>query len=421
MDRLLAVNEDMAIYYHDESTPAKKIDPFKYLNTLLSIRSAKGLVSFLQQYPDELVIMHEATAFKSKKDDGYVVGNYASRLLHTRKSKRSPLYSIEEDGNDEEKGKSSSTEADGDEAAGQKLSEEEASDTEQKDDEQELRPFTNRFSYGESALMSAASEHNVDYFDALTDLEKYTHYGEALKEWSKSMPEFSDQWTAEETRDFYLIHEAKPRPELRVVFLDELEFLVRRLEAILDLGALSHRIIPNDGLFEFEHVNGPMGLCRVTVPDHFVGNLLPIREAIYAIDNVHADYYSHSVNRIHFEDDEGIYILAHTNDEDLATQDVSGVIVSFVLSEWSNYYNKTDTMSFDVHHGFQLYEQENNPVVTELCRIVAEGRIGICPVCERPFVVKRRPVNGVINKRFCTNSCKVKGHMESKGGDSPTA
>ena len=120
MDRLLAVNEDMAIYYHDESTPAKKIDPFKYLNTLLSIRSAKGLVSFLQQYPDELVIMHEATAFKSKKDDGYVVGNYASRLLHTRKSKRSPLYSIEEDGNDEEKGKSSSTEADGDEAAGQK-------------------------------------------------------------------------------------------------------------------------------------------------------------------------------------------------------------------------------------------------------------------------------------------------------------
>ena len=74
-------------------------------------------------------------------------------------------------------------------------------------------------------------------------------------------------------------------------------------------------------------------------------------------------------------------------------------------------------MSFDVNFGYQLYEQNNNPVVSELCRIVSEGRMGICPVCDRPFVVKRRPINGVINKRFCTNSCKVKGHIESKGGE----
>ena len=92
MDRLLAVNEGMAVYYHDESTPSKKIDPFKYLNELLSIRSAKGLVSFLQQYPDELVIMHEATAFKSDKDAGYVVGNYRAKRLKTERSKRGLAY-----------------------------------------------------------------------------------------------------------------------------------------------------------------------------------------------------------------------------------------------------------------------------------------------------------------------------------------
>lgn len=79
MDRLIAINDKMAVYFHDRSIPTKRIDPFKYLNALLSIRSAKGLVSFLQQYPDELMVMHEATAFKSDKDGGYVVGNYRTR------------------------------------------------------------------------------------------------------------------------------------------------------------------------------------------------------------------------------------------------------------------------------------------------------------------------------------------------------
>lgn len=34
----------------------------------------------------------------------------------------------------------------------------------------------------QTTLMNAASEYNVDYFDALTDLEEYIHYGEALEE-----------------------------------------------------------------------------------------------------------------------------------------------------------------------------------------------------------------------------------------------
>lgn len=418
MDRLLAVNEGMAIYYHDESAPSKKIDPFKYLNTLLGIRSAKGLVSFLQQYPDELVVMHEATAFKSQIDNGYVVGNYRYRKLITRTSKRSVLYDVlekpeldDESDNSEANGAGECNDTNG---SSGKVNDSH-SDEESKEEHGYLLP--RRFAFGESAFINAASEYNVDYFDAMTDLEKYTHYGESLRSWRETLPEASEEWTPEETRQWYLAHDARPRPELRVVFLSELDLLTRRLDAILYLSALSHGVIPNDGLFKFEHVNGSMGLCRAVVPDYFVGNLLPIKEAIYAIDNLHQDYYSHSSNRIHFEDEEGIYVLAHTNDEELAAQDVAGVIVSFVLAEWSHFYNKTDAMSFDINHGYKLYEQENNAVVSELCRIVAEGRMGICPVCERPFVVKRKPIDGQINKRFCSNSCKVKGFNEARGGE----
>ena len=123
--------------------------------------------------------------------------------------------------------------------------------------------------------------------------------------------------------------------------------------------------------------------------------------------------YSHTPTRLHLEDEGGVSFLAHTNDEKLATQDATGCIVSFVLTEWSHYYNKTDAMSYDVNSVYRLYEQKSTEAVTELCHIISEGRMGICPVCERPFVVKRRPVNGAINKTFCTNSCKVKRHLSN--------
>lgn len=408
MDRLLAVNEGMAIYYHDESTPNKKIDPFKYINSLLSIRSAKGLVAFLQQYPDELVIMHEAAAFKSDSDNGYVVGNYRAKRLKTARSKRGLLYGAGEQWKPLPKKEGESVDSRSDEQ-------------DDSEENQEARKPTPPFPFGETAMINAASEYNVDYFDALTDLEKYTHYGEALEAWSDRIPRPDDSWTPEDAKRFYEITSSRPKPDLRVVFFDELKILMLRIGAILDMAAVSHglrdRVVDDEVMFEFEHVNGPMGLCRTVFPERYIADLLPIPQAIYALDNLHTDYYSHVANRLHLEDDGGVSFLAHTNDEKLATQDAAGCIISFVLAEWSHYYNKTDTMSFDVNFGYRLYEQSNNPVVTELCRIVTERRFGICPVCDSPFVVKRRPVDGVINKRFCTNSCKVKGHVDSKGGE----
>ncbi len=398
MDKLLAVNEVLAVYYHDETTPAKKIDPYKYLNELLSIRSAKGLVSFLQQYPDELVAMHEVTAFKDE-DGGFKLGNYKSTPLKHLRSKRGQLY-----------GASQAKE----EAA--EPSEHDAAKEETADAGAKPEDYKSCFDFGQTALMNAASEYNVDYFDALTDLEKYTHYGEALEEWKARFPTSKTAWTAEEARQFYEASASRPKPDLRIVVFRELEIVLLRVSAILELAAISHGTVKAPGFFSFEHVNSPMELCRTVFPDRLVSDLLPIPQALYALDNLHTDFYSHQPTRLHLEDG-GVSFMAHTNDEELATRDAAGCIASFVLAEWSHYYNKTDAMSFDINFGYQLYEQSNNPVVTELCRIVSEGRAGICPVCGRPFVVKRRPVDGVLNKRFCTNSCKVKGFAERRNED----
>jgi hypothetical protein len=399
MDKLLAVNEELAVYYHDETTPAKKIDPYKYLNELLSIRSAKGLVSFLQQYPDELVAMREVTAFKAE-DGSFKLGNYKATPFKTRRSKRGMLYGIseyQEDGAKPESKDGAGEQAD--DAAGQ----------------EEHKSF---FDFGQTALMNAASEYNVDYFDALTDLEKYTHYGEALEEWKAAFPTSKTSWTKEDARRFYEASASRPKPDLRIVLFRELEIVMLRVSAILELAAISHGTVKVAG-FKFEHVNGPMELCRTVFPDRFISDLLPIPQALYALDNLHTDFYSHAPTRLHLQDGGGVSFLAHTNDEELATRDAAGCIASFVLAEWSHYYNKTDALSFDINFGYRLYEQANNPVVTELCRIVSEGRAGMCPVCGRPFVVKRRPVDGVLNKRFCTNSCKVKGFTERRSEEEP--
>lgn len=51
MLQLAAINENAAVYVRNEAMPDVRLDGFKYLNGLLSIRSASGLVEFLRDFP----------------------------------------------------------------------------------------------------------------------------------------------------------------------------------------------------------------------------------------------------------------------------------------------------------------------------------------------------------------------------------
>lgn len=55
MKRLIAINEHAALYGDNPTTDDKKLDAFKYLDELLSIRTANNLVAFLREYPRGLV------------------------------------------------------------------------------------------------------------------------------------------------------------------------------------------------------------------------------------------------------------------------------------------------------------------------------------------------------------------------------
>lgn len=63
-----------------------------------------------------------------------------------------------------------------------------------------------------------------------------------------------------------------------------------RVSAILELAAISYGTV-KAASFKFEHVNGPMGLCCTVFPDQFISDLLPIPQALYALDNLHTVFY----------------------------------------------------------------------------------------------------------------------------------
>lgn len=101
---------------------------------------------------------------------------------------------------------------------------------------------------------------------------------------------------------------------------------------------------------------------------------------------------------------------------ELAIKDV----LAFALTEWIAYFGSMQGVSNSYNEGLTIRESKMNDVILELANIVVEQRVGLCPVCGRPFVVKRRPnAKGQLNKKCCTDSCKVRDSVTSrrKGGD----
>jgi len=68
MLRLKAMNEQIAVYIRDDSAPGKKPNGFKYVNGLLEIRSAKGLVEFLEDNPHVLRPQYSFASVRLESD-----------------------------------------------------------------------------------------------------------------------------------------------------------------------------------------------------------------------------------------------------------------------------------------------------------------------------------------------------------------
>ena len=365
MDRLLAVNERVAVYVRDANASQKEVDPFRYLNDLLSIRSAKGLVDFLSNYPNG---------------------------LHTR-SNSAPLEELLQ-------GASSPS---------------------------------GKLAFGEGAMIKAAENHNLDYLDAMTitGLQGYTTTRDLeleLKEPEEKMRDWYSQWTEAEVRHYYSLLRHLPDTELSVVSIADLESLIYKIESLLLVAALSYYEIHGD-LYKHFQIEKVLVLTRnvmVRVDREWLSTLLPLRPVVaddtdikHLLDDINEQCMMHNMGVTQGGDGGTPIVDTPTQDMELGLRYAAGCVVSFLLSRWNHYFSAEEYFSYDIERGYQFFPGYTNPIVLELSSIIAEHRFGVCPICERPFVVKRRPVDGVLNKTFCTNSCKVKGNTDGRWKERP--
>lgn len=365
MDRLIAINERAAVYVRDPNAPQKKTDPFRYINDLLSIRSAKGLVDFLDNYPNG---------------------------LHTRRNS-GPI-------------------------------------------EEELHAMQSpngKFAFGETAMLNAAAKRNVEYFDALVleELQGYTttrDLEQLLKKDEDKFRDFYSQWTEEETRHYHSLLMNLPPTELSIVSISSLESLVEKIETTLLIAALSHFEIHGDLYthFQLEKVLTMTRHVMVRIDREWLSTLLPFvsnaageSEVKHLLESIKEDTSMHHVGVSQGKDGGAVVVVTPTQDLELGLRYAAGCVVAFLLSRWNHYFSSEEVFSYDIDHGYMFSTGYTDSIVLEWSNIIADHRFGVCPICERPFVVKRRPTNDVASKTYCTNSCKVKGNADGGWKDRP--
>lgn len=384
MYRLLAVNESQALYVHRSDTPDQPVEPFSYLNDLLSIRSAAGFVSFLKNHPQGLKELE-----KSHTVDWEI--KFSRLVSH----------------------------------------------------------FDTRFEFSDKVIMNAATACGVEYLDAMTDISGHYDEVSAEIEFSNRVRAFVDKygrdatWTPEMEEEYATIWETSPKADLYRLEYRRLGYLTDRIEALLLLAAsvkgdteLRKKFVirQDEKMFSISERVG----TYVAVPYETVLEVLPsgmspskmedkLRKASkakqIALLPIQQDW-----DEIEFSDDPrpfremGLQIKLMTvfDEPEYSITLAINDIVAFALSEWIAHFASMQGVSSSYEKGLTIRESKMNDVVLELANIVVEGRIGVCPVCGRPFVVKRKPnAKGRLNKKYCTDSCKVRDSATSrrKGGD----
>lgn len=377
MYRLLAVNEFQALYEYRSDAPDQPIEPFSYLNDLLSVRSAAGFVSFLKNHPQGLRELERSHTL-----------DWEVKLTRIR------------------------------------------------------IPRSSRFDYSEKAIMNAATARGVDYLDAMTDTSGHFDEVSAHEELSNRLRTFVDKhgrdavWTQELEAEYVSLWDGSPKADLFRLVYGSLGYLVERIEALLLLSAS----VKNDTRFRdkfqcrreslYGH-DGDEDLI-VAVPYGTVLEVLPrgmfpsemddkLSKARYlALIPVVQDWEEleltddpRPLSELNLE----VKLSTVREEPEVAIELAIKDILAFALTEWIAYFSSMQGVSNSYHEGLTVRDSKMNEVILELANVVVEERVGLCPVCGRPFIVKRKPnAKGLLNKKYCTDSCKVRDSIAAKRG-----
>lgn len=399
MDKLIALDECVAFYEHDEK-PVPGFDAYEYIKDLTEIRTernARSLVSFLHKYPVGLVV---ADPVYSVIDDEGIYSK-SSRVGATALS---------------------------------------------------TRKMKNAVAKLNQVHRSSVIFINDEYFD----LSDYKTQYQALETFFMNLPELFelDKIAASSTSREATVQAMKrktdiyemSRETIRMINIVDVVEVRDQINEILGLASLACGMRDeNDKPFKsklnvrseerMHTVEGfaDNGSGSMFVHEHFIDvadliSLLPWRcggslspqslspQSICARISALAPNSALSVDLVDDEQTIRIVNQYHTTDEGCDPA-VYGAICSWVLLEWREHFGAATAVVFDRYDSsFTKRESYTNDVVGELERIILEGRFDICPACGRMFVGKRREANGKLSKETCTQTCKNK-RSESRGAE----
>ncbi len=323
MLQLVAINENAAAYVRNEAMPDVRLDGFKYLNGLLRIRSASGLVEFLRDFPHLLRPSYNPAEL--------------------------PLIM------------KSANAAEG------------------------------HLKFSQAAMLNAAESCNVEYFDAMMDVELPS-------------AKLGPTWGRE--ADIYIL------------YIKDLEDLAERLGALLLMAAASYGERACEDAFVFDNgADGPIEIggrayaTRLWVQQRAVAAMLPGEDysffKAYKISDGYAGKDDGAPALLIYDGFGDRVEFVSTLSKEEAVMEAAGVITAYALSAWLNRIGAVERVTYSGDGGFDRRDVEVGFVADALTRAVMERRVGVCQYCGKPFVSKKVLTGGGTDKRFCTDSCKV--------------
>lgn len=368
---LIAVNEGMALYKRTERMADREFDPYQFIDGLLSIRTAYGLVRFLSS---------ENTAAFSRN-----------------------LYSID----------SMSFES------------------EAWPDHGEVAPL-----YCKGSLIGAADRCGIDYLDDLTDIDGLRGLKDAKLDHSKDVLDYMTRWKAD---DLLIVKEEFPREkeaDARCVSLMQLA----RLKNVLRLLFSYASVALGDGETE--------GIVWKAIESDVLGFSLPTsnreclciraddslvfpfflrlsdedrKECYYILEETDRFLNDVAAKRVGgklvrppsidlFEDT--IYITDYGSfGESAAARMLCGAVSARIITEFSKQTDDRTKFSFSLENGFKSdreKESHEDMILREVVRIVENGRVGLCEVCNLPFVMAYENGKSTSARKTCGDACRAR-------------
>lgn len=386
MHELLGINSQFAQYYADDhgiETAEYNVDPHRYLKTLLSIRSPTSLIDFIRAFPVGLLepisgnLPFAASPRLSPRRHFAFLDN--QRLVAKAAERRGVNYFNEAFPN------------------AILIPGEEITRNCRKDEMRFIRSHNGRLSRSDKNVLlnkrRTAEVRRLSYLN-FTDVA-------SLQVCVEGLLRLAAVYYKREPYDAYITVDCPPMwsNPANVPWKNPSDVFVS-----LDLirGALP----PNDKAYRDElELNRALNTyCRKHSSDFTVFDKVVMtdrRPNDWVVEAGHGDT--------------AYFNSAFIDDADVL-DDCVGLILAFALTRWAQKFSSPIVIEHRADGKFLIEQSRSDVIINELCKTIAEGRVGICRVCERPFIVKKKRAkvssDDPMRDMYCVGSCRVKGYKK---------